>query len=42
MREKDNRWSKRLLDWYSIHNKYSRKRPDSKWIDEIMEFASKK
>jgi len=35
-RMNDNRWTKRLTDW---HEKRSRKRPDSRWKDEIERFA---
>ena len=35
----DNRWTKRLTDWHLSKEKRSRKRPDTKWRDEIEKFA---
>ena len=38
-RMNDNRWMKRLTDWHSYNEKRSRKRPDTRWKDEIEKFA---
>ena len=35
----DNRWTKRLTDWHPYNEKRSRKRPDTRWKDEIEKFA---
>ena len=35
----DNRWMKRLTDWYPYNDKRSRKRPDTRWKCEIEKFA---
>ena len=35
----DNRWTKRLTDWHPYNEKRSRKRPDTRWRDEIEKFA---
>jgi len=35
----DNRWTKRLTDWHPYGEKRSRKRPDTRWKDEIKKFA---
>ena len=40
-RRNDNRWSKRVTDWCPWGNKRSRKRPDTRWRDEIERFAGK-
>ena len=40
-RRNDNRWSKRLTDWCPRDGKRSRKRPDTRWRDEIEKFAGK-
>jgi len=34
-RMNDNRWTKRLTDWHPYNEKRSRKRPDTRWKDEI-------
>ena len=41
-RRSDNRWSKRLTDWCPWDCKRIRKRPDTRWRDEIERFAGKK
>ena len=38
-RMNNNRWTKRLTDWYPYNEKRSRKRPDTRWRDEIEKFA---
>ena len=38
-RREDNRWSKRLTDWTPRDGKRSRKRPDTRWRDEIEKTA---
>ena len=38
-RMNDNRWTKRLTDWHPYNEKRSRKRPDTRWKDEIEKFA---
>ena len=38
-RMNDNRWTKRLTDWHPYGEKRSRKRPDTRWKDEIEKFA---
>ena len=35
----NNRWTKRLTDWHPYNEKRSRKRPDTKWRDEIEKFT---
>jgi len=35
----DNRWIKRLTDWHPYNEKRSRKRPDTRWKEEIEKFA---
>ena len=40
-RREDNRLSKRLTDWCPTDSKRSRKRPDTRWKDEIEKFAGK-
>ena len=35
----DYRWTKRLTDWHPYNEKRSRKRPDTRWGDEIEKFA---
>ena len=38
-RMNDNRWTKRITDWHPYNEKRSRKRPDTRWKDEIERFA---
>ena len=38
-RMNDNRWTKRLTNWHPYNEKRSRKRPDTRWKDEIEKFA---
>ena len=38
-RMNDNRWTKRLTEWHPYNDKRSRKRPDTRWRDEIEKFA---
>ena len=38
-RRDDNRWSRKLTDWCPLNRKRSRKRPDTRWRDEIQRFA---
>ena len=38
-RREDNRWSKRLMEWCPLDCKRSRKRPETRWRDDIREFA---
>ena len=38
-RMNDNRWTKRITDWHPYNEKRSRKRPDTRWRDEIEKFA---
>ena len=38
-RMNDNRWTKILTDWHPYNEKRSRKRPDTRWKDEIEKFA---
>ena len=33
------RWTKRTCDWSPHNNKRSKKRPDTRWRDEIVKFA---
>jgi hypothetical protein len=40
-RMRDNRWTKRITDWCPYSNKRSKKRPDTRWRDEIEKFAGK-
>ena len=40
-RREDDRWTKRLVEWIPRGHKRSRKRPDKRWRDEIVEFAGK-
>ena len=40
-RRDDNRWTKRLTDWCPWDCKRSRKRPDTRWRDEIEKFAGR-
>jgi len=35
----DNRWTKRQTDWHQHNEKRSRKRPETRWRDEIEKFA---
>ena len=35
----DNRWTKRITDWQPKNEIRSRKRPDTRWRDEIENFA---
>ena len=35
----DNRWTKRITDWHPYNEKQSRKRPDTRWRNEIEKFA---
>ena len=39
---KDNRWTERITDWCPYNNdKRSKKRPGTRWRDEIEKFAGK-
>ena len=38
-RRDDNRWSRRLTDWCPLDRTRSRKRPETRWRDEIVKFA---
>ena len=38
-RMNDNRWTKTLTDWHPYNEKRSRKRPDTRWRDEIEKIA---
>ena len=38
-RREDNRWNKRLMEWCPLDCKRSRKRPETRWRDDIKEFA---
>ena len=38
---KDNRRTKRITDWRSYNDKRSKKRPDTRWREEIEKFAEK-
>ena len=35
----ENRWMKRLTYWHQYNNKRRKKRPDTRWRDEIEKFA---
>ena len=35
----DNRWTKSITDWHPYGEKRSRKRPDTRWRDEIGKFS---
>ena len=32
---KDNRWTKRITDWFPYNDKRSKKRSDTNWRDDI-------
>ena len=38
-RMSDDRWTKRITDWLLYNDKRSKKRPDSRWRDEIEKIA---
>nr|XP_027238077.1 uncharacterized protein LOC113829174 [Penaeus vannamei] len=38
-RREDDRWSKRLIDWYPSDGKRSERHPDPRWKDEIVKYA---
>ena len=40
-RMNDNRWTKRITDWCPYNDKGSKKRPDTRWRDEIEKNAGK-
>ena len=40
-RRNDNRWSKRITEWCPRDSTRSRKRPDTRWRDELEKFAGK-
>ena len=40
-RRNDNRWSKRIMEWCPLDCKRSRKRPETRWRDDIRKFAGR-
>jgi len=37
----DNRWTKRIKNWCPYNYQRSKKRPDTRWRDDIEKFAGK-